>query len=151
MVDPSLAISIDRTALSLSPLVFGCSGDVDLGITSYREPAEQSRVVYAPSSEFVDGDLPLGATLQQTILPFSFFTDVDTEAESRALVAQVRAAVRQAIEFEVTVTVSGAPAETWVCNPGSVTPEEGRDYMNLRDADPTWAVVLPCYPIRSVA
>lgn len=150
MVDPSLAISIDRTSLSLSPLVFGCSGDVELAITDYREPAEQSRVGYAPSSEFVDGDLALSTSLQQTILPWSFFTDVATEAAGRLLLAQVRAAVRQ-FEFNTTVTVNGSPAETWLCNAGSVTPETGRDYMNLRDADPTWAVALPCYPIRSVA
>lgn len=151
MVDPTLTISIDRTVLSLSPLVFVGQGDGELGIEDYREPAIQPRVSYAPSSEWQHGEIAMGWSYQQSILEWSFFTDVDTESESRALIAAVRAAVTQGINFEVTVSVSDADDEVWVCNPGSVSPTESRTYLNMRTPDPVWNVSLPCYPVRSFA
>ncbi len=150
-VDPTLTISIDRTALSLSPLVFVGSGDGALGITAYREPAMQPRVQLAPTSAFIHGDVPLSWSWQQSLLTWSFFTDGTTETESRSLLAEVRAAVTQGLSFLVTVTVGGAPAEKWSCNPGPVNPESDRSYLDLRDSDPVWSVSLPCYPIREVA
>lgn len=151
MPDPTLTISIDRSALSLSPLLFVGSGDGQLGITDYREPAMQPRLRVAPASDFIHGEIPLAWSYQQTILEWSFATFGTTEAESRTLVAEVRAAVTQGLSFPVTVTVNGAPAETWSCNPGQVVSETPRTYENLRDSDPTWLVSLPCYPIREVA
>lgn len=151
MVDPSLVITIDRTSLSLSPLVLSAAPGSELGIFDYTEPAEQTRVEYAPQSRIVDGATSIGAALQQTILPFSFLTLVDTETESRALVAEVRAAVKQSPTFEVTVSVSDAADETWTCDPGSVTPTGSRTFVNLTHPRPIFAVDIPCYPIRSVA
>lgn len=151
MVDPTLTISIDRTALSLPPLVFVGSGEGSLGVVDYREPAMQPRVRFAPSSDFIHGDVPLSWSWQQTLLDWAFFTDVESEAESRALLAEVRAAVTQGLSFMVSVSVSGAPAESWSCSPGPLVPESGRTYENLRDSDPVWSLSLPCYPIRSVA
>lgn len=151
MVDPSLTISIDRTALSLSPLTFVASGAGTLGITDYSEPAMQPRVSYAPSSAFLHGEVALAWAWQTTLLRWSFFTDVDTETESRGLLAQVRAAITQGLHFDVTVSVGDAEGETWRCDPGGLTPDGSRTYTDLRDADPVWSVSLPCYPIRSVA
>lgn len=150
MPDPTLTISIDRTVLSLSPLLFVASGDGQLGVTDYREPALQPRLRVAPPSDFIHGEIPLAWSYQQTILEWSFATFGTTEVESRVLVAEVRAAVTQALSFPVTVTINGV-AETWSCNPGQVTAEGSRTYENLRDSDPSWLVSLPCYPIREVA
>lgn len=151
MVDPTLVITIDRTSLELPPLVLSGAPGSELGITDYTEPAEQTRVEYAPQSRIVHGATSIGAALQQTILPFSFLTLVDTETESRALVAQVRAAVAQTPTFQVTVSVSDAPDETWTCDPGSVTSIGSRTRVNLMYPRPIFAVDIPCYPIRSVA
>lgn len=145
-----LTISIDRTALSLSPLVFVGSGDGQLGVTDYREPAMQPRLRVAPASDFIHGEVALAWSWQQTILEWSFATFGTTEAESRSLLAEVRTAVTQGLSFPVTVTVNGV-AETWSCSPGPVNPESPRTFENLRDSDPTWSVSLPCYPIREVA
>ena len=151
MIDPSLTISIDRTALSLSPLVLVAENATDLGLTDYAEPALLPRVSYAPTSDFQHGDVPLGWGWQQTLLNFSFLTIADTEAESRALVDAVRNAITQGLEYEVTVTASDAAAEVWTCNPGSLTPAGARTLVNMRHVRPVWSVSLPCYPVRSFA
>lgn len=150
IVDPSLTISIDRAALDLDPLVLVASGVGELGITAYREPAMQARLT-TTSSQLVHGDVTLGWSWQQALLDFSFTTRVDTETDSRALVAAVRDAISQGLSFAVTVTASDAPAETWSCNPGSLTPDAGRSRVDMKHVRPVWSVSLPCYPIRSVA
>lgn len=149
-VDPSLLISIDRTALSLSPLV--CSGTNDgspFGITDYAEPAMQARVSYLPDSRWAHGSQPNAWSWQQTILPFSVIANASTETAARAAIAELRAAVTQGLSFLVTVTVSDAAPEVWTCNPGSVTPAGSRTFSDLRHVDNEWAVSIPAYPVRS--
>lgn len=146
----SLTISIDRTALDLDPLVLSGVDDANpLGITDYREPAMQSRIAFAPSSDYEPGDIPLAATWQQTVLAFAVAPRVSTEAEARALIAELVAAVSQGLTYLVTVTVDSAAPEVWTCNPGSVEPVGGRTFADLNKHDPEWAVSLPCHPIRA--
>lgn len=145
----TLLISIDRTSLSLGPLVLSGSEDGNaLGVTNYTEPAIQARVTYAPDSAYVAGSVPLAATWQLSLLSFDAVTDQATsETASRALIATLRDAVSQ-FSFTVTVTVGGAPAETWACHMGSVTPTGPRSYTDLNNSDPQWAVSIPCQPVR---
>jgi hypothetical protein len=151
VVDPTLVISIDRTSLSLSPLVFsGTPGVGELGIVDYAEPAMQPRTRYAASSDYEHGDEPRGWTWQQTILGWDFVTDATvSETESRALVAEVRTAIAR-LRYSVTVTVAGAPAETWLCNPGSL-PAVPRKRPDLVDNNVVWPLSLPCNPVRTIA
>lgn len=151
MVDPSLTIAIDRTSLSLSPLVLDASATSGLGITDYQEPAMLPRINYAPSSEFVHGDLALGWTWQQTVIPFAFITLVDTEAESRELVAEVLTAITQFPAYQVTKSIADAADETWWCDPGSLAPNGSRTRVNIQYAIPEWSVTIPAFPVRSVA
>lgn len=150
----TFSISIDRTSLSLSPLVL--SGDAgttaELGVANYSEPAMLPRVGYAPSSDFVHGDLALGWTYQQTLLNFDVFaTSPADEQEQRDLIADLVAAVTQFPAYEVTVTVDDAAPETWTCDPGSVTPNGSRNWADVKHHNPVWAVSIPCYPVRSIA
>lgn len=150
MIDPTLTISIDRTALSLSALV--CSGKRDgspLLLTDYAEPAMQARVGTSPDSEWVHGSQALSWAWQQTILSFSVMADASTEAAARAVIAELRAAVTQGLNYSVTVSVSDADAETWRCQPGSVTPAGSRSLADMRRPVNVWNVTLPCYPVRS--
>lgn len=150
----TLSISIDRTSLSLSALVLGAQDGTGglLSITDYTEPAMQSRIAYAPSSEFMHGDLALGWSWQQALLSFEVAAfNPASEDEQREAVAALAAAVTQFPAYELTVTVGASPAETWTCDPGSVTPAAARTYVDLRDSDPAWRVTIPCYPVRSVA
>lgn len=148
----TIFISIVRTSLSLGPLVLSGSNDANpLGITDYTEPAVNPRVTYAPDSSYVNGSTPLAVSLQQTIVGFAVCTtDAATEAASRTLIAELRAAVGQ-FSFAVTVTVDGAPAETWACHAGSVTPVGGRTFSDLLRHNPEWSVVIPAQPVRSIA
>lgn len=147
---PTLLISIDRTLLSLSPLVLSGSDDANaLGISGYQEPAMQPRVSYAPDSGWVDGDAALSWKWQQSILGFNAFPSATSEVSARALHAELVAAVTQGLEFPVTVTVDDADPETWICNPGSVVYVEGRDFPDLLRHNAVWSVILPCHPIRS--
>lgn len=153
MVDPTLTISIDRSALTLSPLVLKGhpATDLTLGVTDYTEPAMQARIAYAPTSAYLHGETPLGWSYQETMLNFSVATfNQATEAASRGLVAELLAAITQ-FSYVTTVTVDGAPAEGWRCRPGSLVPVGRRSMADIAHHIPEWAVSLPCHPVRSVA
>lgn len=148
----TLLITIGRTSLGKVPLVLSGVDDANpIGITDYTEPAEVPRVAYAPDSNYVHGSMPLSVALQQTIVGFAVCTTAAaTESASRALIAELREAVRQ-FSFTVTVEVDDAPAETWTCHAGSVTPVGSRTTANLRDHDPEWSVTIPAQPVRVTA
>lgn len=58
----SLTITIDRTSLSLSPLVLSGSDDATvLGITAYQPPSLQARNTYMPDSVDVHGSESIGS------------------------------------------------------------------------------------------
>lgn len=150
--DPTLVISIDRTDMTLPALVFrGTPGSGELGITEYTEPAMQPRNRYASPSHYYDGEEILGAAWQNAILGWDFVTDeAADEEESRELIAEVRAAISR-LEYEVTITVDGAPDEVWLVQGyGTLTPAGARTRANLVDHDPVWAVTLTAYPTRTI-
>jgi len=149
MSDPTLIVSIDRTSLSLSPLVLSGTNDAtELGVTGYVEPAIDWRIRYAPDSDYAHGSTALSAALQQTVLNFDAVTDqATTETAARALIAELRTALGQ-FAFAVTVTVGDAAPEVWSCNPGSVG-AAARNYVDLRDHNAIYPVSIPCHPVRS--
>lgn len=152
MTAPTLTISIDRTSLTLDPLVLTGHIDEDrvLSVSDYQEPAMQPRIQYAPSSDDVSGEMPLGWVWQDSILGFNVFSDASsTEADMRSKVAELVAAIAR-LSYETTVTVNDAPPEVWTCRPGSVAPVGGRSLVDMRLHNPVWSVAIPVYPIRSV-
>jgi hypothetical protein len=151
----SLTLTISRTELSLSPLVLSGNdgavagaGDANpIGVTNYQEPGYQADVSYADDSMYVHGSTPLAWKYQQAVMNFDIVTDeAASEAESRALFAQVRAAIVQS-SYTVAVAIGGTSAGTWTCHMGSMTPNGSRTYLNVRDSDPVWSIALPCYPV----
>lgn len=148
----TLLISIDRTSLALAALVLSGSNDANpIGITDYAEPAMLPRVTYAPDSAYEDGSMPLAVSWQQTILGFEVSTtEAASEAASRLLIAELVRAVSQ-FSFTVTVTVDGAPAETWTCHAGSVQPAGSRTFADLLRHNPVWSVTIPAHPLRAIA
>jgi len=147
MTDPTLTISIDRTGLSLGALAFsGALDGTTLGIVGYQPPALQSRVTYAPDSINIHGSEAIAASWQQAILGFDWVRDGDsTETEVQASYAEVAAAIAQ-FSYVVTTQVSGAPAQLWRADPGSIVPA-ARTYSDLTYRNPVYAVTLPVYPI----
>jgi hypothetical protein len=154
MTDPSsLTISIDRSSfgLGLSPLLLTGHDDPArlLSVSDYQEPAMQPRIQYAPSSDDVSGEMPLGWVWQDSILGFNVFAEGVAESTMRSSIAELAAAVAR-LSYETTVTVNDAAPETWVCRPGSVTPVGGRTLVDMRLHNPVWSVAIPVYPIRSL-
>lgn len=148
----TLLITIGRAALGKAPLVLsGVEDSNAIGVTGYTEPAQSPRVTYAPESPHENGSIPLAVSWQQTIVGFDVCTtQAATEAEMRALVRELREAVGQ-FTFPVTVQADDAPAETWACHAGSVTPIGGRTTVDLQNHDPEWSVVIPAQPFPAYA
>ena len=122
-----------------------------LSVSSYREPAMQPRINYAPDNGDLHGSVPLGWSYQQTVLAFNVFDEVGTsEATMRVKIAELTAALGR-LAYPVTVTVDDADPETWTCDPGAVVAVDDRNSFDLQDHRPMWAVTIPAYPIRSVA
>lgn len=151
MSEPTLTISIDRTGMAGSPaaLTFSATPGVgERGITNYREPMLQTRRRTVEADD-IHGERTQAWKWQQTILAFDVVTDASaTEAESRALVAEIRAAVSR-LSYAVTVTVNGATAEVWACTVGSANYRDARMYADLVDHNPVVSVSIPCHPVRS--
>lgn len=147
----SLTITIDRTSLSLSPLVLSGVDDANvLGITRYVPPALQQRRTYMPDSAGVKGSELVEKAYQQAILAFDFVTATTSESTAQSKYAEVAAAVDQ-FSFTVTTQVSGAPAQVWSADAGDIqlAAADGRTYLDLVGANPEYAVSLPVYPIAS--
>lgn len=146
MVNPTLTFSIDRTSLSLSPLVLSAlPGASALGIVAYRKPALIRRNTYAPDSPYSPGATLLSSVVEQTNHALSVLPqDVATQAEVDDAIAELYAAISQ-FPYEVTVTENGE-ATTTVCDPGSMTPDD-TTRISLAHLVPVWSVVVPCFPI----
>lgn len=152
MSDPSsLTISIDRTSMTLSPLLLCGHDDPSrvLSVSTYREPAMQPRINYAPTGDD-HGDTPLSWSYQETVLAFNVFDEGGaSEATMRAKIAQLVAALGR-LTYTATITVGDADPETWTCRAGAVAPVDDRTSFDLQGHRPMWAVTIPAYPIRSV-
>jgi len=154
MTEPTTLITISRTALSLSDLVLsGTLADANgFGIVRYFPPGRQSRVLYAPDSADVHGSEAVAWSLQQAMLGFDW---MPVGAASETAVQTARNAMEAAISqfsFQVTTQVSGAPAEAWKADPGSMTlgGSDGRTYVDMKYRVPVYAVTIPVYPIPEV-
>lgn len=148
----TLLISIDRTSLGKLPLVMSGVDDGNaIGVTGFTEVAVTPRVTFAPDSMFENGSMALAVTLQQTTLEFTVCaTAAASESEMRLLISELREALLR-LHYNTTVTVNGAPAETWSCTAGAVTPIGDRDSVNLEHHDPEWSVAISAHPVPAIA
>lgn len=155
---PSLTITIDRTGMAGSPdplVLVGDRSDVAsnsvLGVSGYREPARQMRRRTAPPSDFSHGDVTLGWSWQQSILPFDVTAmPGSSETQVKAAIAELEAAIAR-LQFEVTVVVGDAPGLVYVCDAGEAIPTGDRSYADLRAVRPSWSVSIPCHPVPTEA
>lgn len=149
MTAPSLTITISRTTAAGGPTDLVLSGDDEtkpLAVVNFQPAGLQSRLTYMPDSVDVDGSVPIAAAWQQAMLSFDFLRDAAaSETVVQAAYLEVAAALAQ-FSFTVTTQVSGAPAQVWAANRGSIVPP-ARDFENLTYLDPVYAVTIPVYPI----
>lgn len=146
MTAPTVTITIDRSSLSLSDLTFVGSGSSGYGLVSYQPPLMVARNTYAPSSRFTDGGELVGGAWEKTNIAFDWYAlAASTETAVQAAFAAVVAAIGQ-FSFEVTTQVSGAPAQVWQADRGSMSPSQ-RTYVDLANHCPVYAVTIPVQPI----
>lgn len=142
MVNPTLTFTIDRTSLSLSPLVLSAASGVStLGIVSYREPARDRDNTVAGGSSFAP------PALLATMPAPSFHTlllvpQVASQSAEDTALAALYAALGQ---FTYTVTdARNGSSRTWTAQPGSLSPTNDRSRIDLAYFKPLWAVTIPC-------
>lgn len=143
----SLVITIDASpdiVMSASPV-----SPTDIGITDFNEPTPLAQNLYAPDSPFITGSVPLGWRFEQSLISFTVAPfGAATEAEARALIGELRAAVSR-LGYLTTINVNGSGDEVWRCDAGSVTPAGSRNWVNVKHPNVTeWNVTIPCYPVR---
>lgn len=151
MTNPTLTVSIDRTSLSLSPLVLNGQHTGSYGIVRYIPPAMIARLDYMPDSPDVDGSELTSASWQQTILGVDWMPlDAANETAIQTAYAAVLAAIGQ-FSYTVTTTVNGAPAQVWSADRGSMQlgGSDGRTYVDLAYRVPIYALTIPVYPVPS--
>lgn len=116
------SLSIDRTGLSLSPLVL--NNDPFTGAFTYpedglAEPVFPPRVSYAPDSQWIPGRLALGSVLDAGSIPLSVYVRGTSAANLQTLKVELLTALVQ-LSYDVTMTVDGVEVGTWPAFPASV-------------------------------
>jgi hypothetical protein len=155
IIVPEVTITLDRSGMpgSPAPLIFyGATGLGGLVILRYMPPAQSARTTYMPDAGDVDGSEAIGSAWQQAVLAWDWRPDGATsETIVQAARNEVLAAIGQ-FEFEVTTRVSDAPAEVWQADRGSMAlgGSDGRQYVDLANLIPQYAVTVPVYPIPTV-
>lgn len=141
----TLIITIDRTSLSLTPLVLSGSDDgTTWGILpGFQMPGQIPRTIYA-DSPFLHGSVAVSSTWQQAFLAFDACPEVADATGLTAATAELRAALGQ-LAYTATVALNGAES-TWECDPGSLTPAPV-DRPEIVANRPVYAVSIPCYPL----
>lgn len=116
------SLSIDRTALSLSPLVLANnpSGAYIYPEEGLSEPMFPPRVTWAPDSRFIPGRLALGSVIDAGTIPLSVTVRGASTADLQAKKIALMVALAQ-IAYAVTMTVDGVEVGTWDAMPGSVS------------------------------
>lgn len=149
----ALIITTDRSGMpgSLSPLVLHGSADGSgRRIVAYSPPALQSRITWMPDSIDVEGSEAIATTWQQSMLGFSVKIEATTETLVQSTYAEMVAAWSQ-FSFTITTQLSGAPAQVWSANRGSIqlADSTGRTFADVHNLNPVYAITIPVYPIAS--
>jgi hypothetical protein len=142
------SLSIDRTGLSLSALVFtGADGDTR-GLVELGEPARLGRVTYAAPSPWLHGSQSIAGVWEHTNLNAMVRLEAASAAALQTLKDELVAAVGQ-FSYTVTTTVNGV-VKAWAADMGSVSlAGDSLSYENLRRNVEVYRVTIPVYPIAS--
>ena len=139
-----ISLSIDRTSLSLTPLVIGNYPDgLWLPESGLGRPSKQWRRETV-RSRFVHGDVQTQATLEHSSLPFTIYAQAATTAALRTLQDELEAALFQ-WAFDATGTEDGE-ALTYACDCADVSWGDFDSGM-VRAHIAKATVTIPCYPV----
>lgn len=140
-------VSIDRSALSLSPLVIADDGATyRLTERGLGRPGVTWRMGAMPDSADVHGTEYISAAKEQSSLPLEVAVTASTTSALSAAVVALEAAVSQ-FSYDVTVTVDGV-GRTWSCGPASYASANGAFDAGMVAAHfDVLSITIPVYPI----
>lgn len=152
ILDPTLTVSMTRTLLpgSLPPLEFSATLDgTTLGIAGFQRPGAIARNGYAPANRFMDGLAATSSAWEKASLGLDWFADLaETETDNQAAYNEVWACIGQ-FRFLITTKVSDAPAQVWIADRGSMSPNP-LTYLDMVYPGPVYPVTIPVHPIPGV-
>ena len=140
----TFSLSIDRTSLSLPPLVL--HGDRQAGwclMPGWQMPGQQARIAYA-ASPYLHGDVATDWTWQQGVMSGDVLPVAEDRADLDAIVSELRTALGR-LSYDVTVEWNGV-SETWRCDPGSMSPSS-LTWISIGRNEPVYSLSIPCYPL----
>ena len=141
-------LSIDRTSLSLTPLVLSGVDDASVwGVLAGWQMPGKDAVVIRASSPLTHGSTPTHWKWQDAVMSGEVAAQAASTGALAAAIADLEAAIGR-LEYDVEVTRNGVPWGTWRCGPGSLTPSP-LDYVNLRDDQQAFSLTIPCFPVAS--
>lgn len=120
----SSSLTIDRTSLSLLPLVLNNNPfDPDSPFTypedGLSEPTFPPRVTWAPDSQWIPGRLALGSVIDSGTIQLGVTVRGDSTNDLQVNKVALMVALAQ-ISYSVTMEVGGVEIGTWDAMPGSV-------------------------------
>lgn len=142
---PTASLTIDRTSLSLSDLVFeGNDGSTPFGLGAFQTPVYVPRTQYA-QSRWIDGSFPVSSVWEHSQLTGTLILSADTAADLASAKAEVVAALGR-MSYEVTTEQNGVE-QTWTADRGSLVLAGDLDIINLRELFEVYRFVIPVHPL----
>ena len=142
------AVSIDRTALSLSPLTISDdgTGTYSLTVGGLSRPVVTPRETKAPESRYFAGSELLAVTREQTSMHLEVLIQAASSSALDAAITALDNALWQ-FAYDVTVTVDGV-AKVWHCTPAALGASSGLfESSHVADHFAVFALDIPCKPI----
>ena len=142
----TFSLSIDRTSLSLEPLVLSGVDDANVWgvLPGWQMPSKLAMLAEATSPN-THGSVPTHWKWQQTLMAGDAAPRVDSTAELAAAIADLETALSR-LSYEVSVLRGGVSFGTWVCSTGSLIPSP-LDYVELSNDQQPYSITIPCHPV----
>lgn len=144
------SVSIDRTSLSLSPLVI----DTDGFGTYYVDSAGLGRVgrtvreTVATSSPFVHGILVTGSVYDDAALPLVVRVQASTTSALDTAVTALETALAQ-FSYSVTVVMDGV-TKVWTARPATIQSTDALiDFARVTNHIEDLTISIPVYPVSA--
>lgn len=141
------SVSIDRTSLSLSPLVIdtAAASTYRLGDGGLSRPVMTPRETKAPESRYYAGSELLAVTREQTALHLGVIIQAASSAALNTAVQALDDALWQ-FAYDVTVTVDGV-VKVWHCTPATLGTASGLvEASHVEQFFDVFSIDLPCKP-----
>ncbi len=143
---PTASLTIDRTDMSLSDLVFSGSNGSELGLIDLSEPVMIPRTEYASDGRYIDGAVAVASTWDLTaiaaVVELKYTSASALQAGYEALVAALAR-----ITFEVTITKNGDAVTYETQGRCGIAPAKNLDRLDLSRTTQLYNLTFPVNPV----